>query len=146
MQIGFIGLGIMGAPQVQNLLRAGYAVTVATRTPGKAAKFAADNKELGNIRAVNTAAEVAAVSAVVITMVTDSPDVVAVARGEQGIFATAKSGTIIIDMSTISPKVTQELAAEAEAKGWPACSTCCGPASAQAGPGTRATVRVGAHG
>ena len=47
MQIGFIGLGIMGAPQVQNLLRAGYAVTVATRTPGKAAKFAADNKELG---------------------------------------------------------------------------------------------------
>ena len=117
MQIGFIGLGIMGAPQVQNLLRAGYAVTVATRTPGKAENFAADNKELGNVRAVNTAAEVAAASDVVITMVTDSPDVVAVARGEHGIFATAKPGTIIIDMSTISPKITQELAAEAEAKG-----------------------------
>lgn len=117
MQIGFIGLGIMGAPQAQNLLRAGFSLTVATRTPGKAEKFAADNKELGNVRAVNTAAEVAAASDVVITMVTDSPDVVAVARGEQGIFATAKPGTIIIDMSTISPKVTQELAAEAEAKG-----------------------------
>jgi 3-hydroxyisobutyrate dehydrogenase len=117
MQIGFIGLGIMGAPQAQNLLRAGYSVTVATRTPGKAEKFAAENKSLGQIRAVNTAAEVAAGSDVVITMVTDSPDVVAVARGEHGIFATAKPGTIIIDMSTISPKVTQELAAEAEAKG-----------------------------
>ena len=116
MQIGFIGLGIMGAPQVRNLLRAGYAVTVATRTPGKAEKFAQENKELGNIKAVQTAAEVAANSDVVITMVTDSPDVVAVARGENGIFTTAKSGTVIIDMSTISPKVTQELAAEAAAK------------------------------
>ncbi len=117
MQVGLIGLGIMGAPQAQNLLRAGFALTVATRTPGKAEKFTADNQALGNVRAVNTAAEVAAASDVVITMVTDSPDVIAVARGENGIFATAKAGTIIIDMSTISPKVTQELAAEAEAKG-----------------------------
>ena len=117
MQLGFIGLGIMGAPQAQNLLRAGYSITVATRTPGKAEKFAQENKELGNVRAVNTAAEVAEASEIIITMVTDSPDVVAVARGEHGIFTTAKPGTIIIDMSTISPKVTQELAAEAEAKG-----------------------------
>lgn len=116
MQIGFIGLGIMGAPQVQNLLRAGFSVTVATRTPGKAEKFAADNKNLGSVNAVSTPAEVAAVSDVVITMVTDSPDVIAVVQGEQGIFATAKAGTVIIDMSTISPKVTQDLAAEAEAK------------------------------
>ncbi len=117
MQVGLIGLGIMGAPQAQNLLRAGFVLTVATRTPGKAEKFAADNKALGNVHAVNTAAEVAAACDVVITMVTDSPDVIAVAQGENGIFAAAKAGTIIIDMSTISPKVTQELAAEAEAKG-----------------------------
>lgn len=117
MQVGLIGLGIMGAPQAQNLLRAGFALTVATRTPGKAGKFTADNKSLGNVRAVNTGAEVAAACDVVITMVTDSPDVIAVAHGENGIFATAKPGTIIIDMSTISPKVTQELAAEAESKG-----------------------------
>lgn len=121
MQVGFIGLGIMGAPQVRNLLRAGFEVTVATRTPGKAETFAADNASLGKVRAVETAAEVAVASDIIITMVTDSPDVVAVCRGginnEPGIFATAKPGSIIIDMSTISPEVTRELAAEAESKG-----------------------------
>ena len=120
MQVGFIGLGIMGAPQARNLLRAGFELTVATRTPGKAEKFAADNSSLGKVRAVQTAAEVASASEVIITMVTDSPDVVAVCRGEQGIFAAAKPGSsipkIIIDMSTISPEVTRELAAEAQAK------------------------------
>jgi 3-hydroxyisobutyrate dehydrogenase len=66
---------------------------------------------------VTTPAEVAAASGIIITMVTDTPDVEAVVRGEQGIFATAKPGSIIIDMSTISPRVTRELAAEAAARG-----------------------------
>lgn len=117
MQVGFIGLGIMGAPMARNLLRAGFALTVATRTPGKAEKFAADNAALGAVTAVQTAAEVAAASDIIITIVTDSPDVVAVAQGGHGIFAAAKPGTIIIDMSTISPQVTRELAAEAHGKG-----------------------------
>ena len=117
MQVGLIGLGIMGAPQARNLLRAGFEVTVATRTPGKAEKFAAENASLGKVRAVNTAAEVAAASEIIITMVTDSPDVAAVAQGEQGIFAAARPGSVIIDMSTISPQVTRELAEEAKANG-----------------------------
>lgn len=121
MQVGLIGLGIMGAPQARNLLRAGFEVTVATRTPGKAEKFAAENAALGQVRAVTTPAEVAATSEIIITMVTDSPDVADVVRGginnEGGIFATAKPGSIIIDMSTISPQVTRELAEEAKAKG-----------------------------
>lgn len=121
MKVGFIGLGIMGAPQARNLLRAGFELTVATRTPGKAERFAADNASLGKVRAVQTAAEVAAASDIIITMVTDSPDVVAVCRGgvnnEPGIFAAAKPGSVIIDMSTISPEVTRELAAEAKTKG-----------------------------
>jgi 2-hydroxy-3-oxopropionate reductase len=116
-KVGLIGLGIMGAPMARNLLRAGFNLTVATRTPGKAEKFAADNSSLGKVKAAGSAAEVAAVSEVVITMVTDSPDVVAVARGENGILASAKPGTIIIDMSTISPQVTRELAEEARGKG-----------------------------
>jgi 2-hydroxy-3-oxopropionate reductase len=116
-KVGLIGLGIMGAPMARNLLRAGFNLTVATRTPGKAEKFAADNSSLGQVKAAGSAAEVAAVSEVVISIVTDSPDVVAVARGENGIFASAKSGTIIIDMSTISPQVTRELAAEAREQG-----------------------------
>ncbi len=117
MKVGFIGLGIMGAPQARNLLRAGFDLTVATRTPGKAEKFAAENSSLGKVSAVTTPAEVAAASEIIITMVTDSPDVVAVARGDQGIFSAAKPDSIIIDMSTISPQVTRELADEAKAKG-----------------------------
>ncbi len=116
MQVGLIGLGIMGAPMARNLLRAGFDLTVATRTPGKAAKFAAENSSLGKVTAANTPAEVAAASEIIVTMVTDSPDVVAVARGEDGIFAAAKPGSIIIDMSTISPQVTRDLAEEAKSK------------------------------
>jgi 2-hydroxy-3-oxopropionate reductase len=113
MRVGFIGLGIMGQPQARNLLRAGFALTVATRTPGKAARFAEENKALGEIRAVTTPAEVARECEIIITMVTDTPDVVAVAYGDDGILATAKAGTIVIDMSTISPSVTRDLAAKA---------------------------------
>jgi 3-hydroxyisobutyrate dehydrogenase len=117
MQVGLIGLGIMGAPMARNLLKAGFPLTVATRTPGKAEKFAVENSSLGKVNAVGTPAEVAAASEIIVTMVTDSPDVVAVARGDHGIFASAKPGSIIIDMSTISPQVTRELAEEARAKG-----------------------------
>jgi 2-hydroxy-3-oxopropionate reductase len=116
-KVGLIGLGIMGAPMARNLLRAGFDLTVATRTEGKAEKFAAENSALGKVKAAGSAAEVAAVCEVVITIVTDSPDVVAVARGESGIFSSAKPGTIVIDMSTISPEVTRELALEAREKG-----------------------------
>jgi 3-hydroxyisobutyrate dehydrogenase len=117
MNVGLIGLGIMGAPMARNLLKAGFNLTVATRSPGKAEKFAAENSPLGKAQAVSSPAEVAASSEIIITMVTDSPDVVAVARGAEGIFAAAKPGSIIIDMSTISPQVTRELAEEAESKG-----------------------------
>jgi 3-hydroxyisobutyrate dehydrogenase len=117
MQIGLIGLGIMGAPMARNLLSAGFNLTVATRTPGKAERFAAENSSLGNVKAVKTPAEASAASEIIITMVTDSPDVVAVARGEAGIFASAKPDSIIIDMSTISPQITRDLAEEAKSKG-----------------------------
>jgi len=117
MQIGFIGLGIMGQPMVRNLLKAGFPLTVSTRTPGKAEKFASENSSLGQIKAVETAAQVAAVSEIIVTIVTDSPDVIAVARSKDGIFSAAKPRTIIIDMSTISPQVTRELAEEAKSKG-----------------------------
>src|SRR5262245_29112858 len=117
MHIGLIGLGIMGAPMARNLPRGGFPLTVATRTPGKAEKFVVEEATLGAVKAVGTPAEVAAASEIIVTMVTDSPDVVAVARGDHGIFAAAKPGSIIIDMSTISPQVTRELAEEAKSKG-----------------------------
>jgi len=107
----------MGAPMARNLLKAGFSLNVATRTPGKADKFASENSPLGEVKAVTTPAEVASLSEIIVTMVTDSPDVVAVARGGQGVFAGSKPGSIIIDMSTISPQVTRELAEEARSKG-----------------------------
>jgi 3-hydroxyisobutyrate dehydrogenase len=72
---------------------------------------------LGSVRAFQTPAEVARESDVVITMVTDSPDVVAVTQGEAGLFAGARPGMTIIDMSTISPQVTKDLAEEAASHG-----------------------------
>ncbi len=117
MQVGFIGLGIMGQPMARNLLRAGFPLVVATRTPGKAAAFAKDNAALGNVQAAATPAQVSALCDLIIVMVTDTPDVVEVAYGETGLFATAKPGTIIVDMSTISPSVTRDLAAKAGKQG-----------------------------
>ncbi|MBI1762268.1 MAG: NAD(P)-dependent oxidoreductase [Acidobacteria bacterium] len=117
MQIGFIGLGIMGQPMARNLLKAGFPLVVATRTPGKAANFADENATLGRVQAAATPAQVAALCDVIIVMVTDTPDVVEVAYGETGLFATAKPGTIIIDMSTISPSVTRDLATKANKQG-----------------------------
>ncbi|HZN12409.1 MAG TPA: NAD(P)-dependent oxidoreductase [Blastocatellia bacterium] len=117
MKVGLIGLGIMGAPMARNLLKAGFPVTVATRTAGKAARFAKEAGALGEVRAVETPAEVAAASEVIVTMVTDSPDVEAVARGERGVFSGARAGAAVIDMSTISPEVTRALAAEAAGRG-----------------------------
>ncbi len=117
MQLGLIGLGIMGAPMARNLLKAGFPLNVATKTPGKAAKFVAEMSSAGNVRAFETPAQVAEASDVVVTMVTDSPDVVEVARGEHGIFANSHGGQIVIDMSTISPQVTRDLASDADARG-----------------------------
>lgn len=117
MQVGLIGLGIMGAPMARNLIKAGFRLTVTTRTAGKAARFAAEAAQWGEVRAVNSPAEVAGSSEVVITMLPDSPDVAAVARRADGIFAGARSGAVVIDMSTISPQVTRELSAEAASHG-----------------------------
>lgn len=113
MQVGFIGLGIMGQPMARNLLKAGFPLVVATRTPGKAAAFAQENAALGQVQAAATPAQVAAVCDIIVNIVTDTHDVVEVAYGETGLFASAKPGTIIIDMSTISPSVTRDLAAKA---------------------------------
>lgn len=116
-RVGLIGLGIMGQPMARNLLRAGYELKVATRTPGKAESFVSASNSLGKVEAGANPAAVASSSDIIIIMVTDTPDVAAVVRGEDGVFANARPGAIIIDMSTISPAVTRELAAEAVSRG-----------------------------
>ena len=110
--IGFIGLGIMGKPMARNLLKAGHVLMVHNRS-----RTAVDELTKEGARPMNNAKEVAEHSDIVVTMLPDSPDVELVYGGEQGIFAGARSGTLLIDMSSISPVVARKLAAEAERRG-----------------------------
>jgi 2-hydroxy-3-oxopropionate reductase len=111
-KIGFIGLGIMGKPMAMNLIKAGYALTVydIRREPVKEV-VAAGAKE------GKSSKDVSAQSEVVITMLPNSPDVKKAVLGENGVLAGAKAGMILIDMSSIAPLVSKEVAAEAEKKG-----------------------------
>jgi 2-hydroxy-3-oxopropionate reductase len=98
----------MGEPMARTLMRAGFDLLVHTRTSAKAQPLVREGaRELGS------AAEVAAGSDVVITMLPDSPDVVAVMNGEQGVLAGAQPGMTWIDMSTILPSVARQLSQEA---------------------------------
>ena len=112
MKIGFVGLGIMGKPMVRNLLKAGFAVTCYNRTASKVVEVV----ELGAQSAVSPSA-VAAASDVTITMVSDTPDVKEVILGTNGIIHGAKRGSIVVDMSTISPAATKEIYAALAERG-----------------------------
>jgi 2-hydroxy-3-oxopropionate reductase len=111
-RVGFVGLGLMGLPMARNLLKAGYALTVHNRTAAKARPLV----EAG-ARQAESPADVARASDVVISMVTDSPDVEAVVDGESGLLAGAAAGMVWIDMSTIDPETTRRLGAAAAARG-----------------------------
>ncbi len=103
--IGFIGLGIMGRPMALNLVNAGYPLAVYARRP-EASRPLADH----GANVYPTPAGVAAHADVIITMVSDTPDVEAVILGDQGIASGAKHGCVVIDMSTISPAATRRFA------------------------------------
>ena len=111
-QIGFIGLGIMGGPMARNLLSAGYRVHAYNRTRARA-----ETLERAGARTADSPADAAREADIVITMLTDSPDVVEVVTGPQGILEGARPGTVLIDMTTISPATTRQLAARLEAAG-----------------------------
>jgi 2-hydroxy-3-oxopropionate reductase len=110
--IGFIGLGIMGKPMALNLIKAGYSLVVQSRSRGPVDALVA-----AGAVAANTPAEVARDASVIITMVPDTPDVDLVVRGKNGILEGLKAGTVVIDMSTISPVVTRQLSAAVAARG-----------------------------
>jgi 6-phosphogluconate dehydrogenase (decarboxylating) len=111
-RVGFVGLGIMGRPMALNLMKAGFSLVVHTRTR-ETAQAVLDQ---GATYADNPAA-VAAASEMVIIMVPDSSDVELVAAGPNGVFAGAKRGLIVADMSTISPLVSQKVGKALGAKG-----------------------------
>src|SRR5262245_42267108 len=106
--VGFIGLGVMGRPMAQNLIKGGFRIVVHSRSQGPVDELVAAGAE----RATSPA-DVARRASAIITMLPDSPDVVAVMEGRDGIFTALAQGTLLIDTSSIAPRVAQRLAARA---------------------------------
>jgi 3-hydroxyisobutyrate dehydrogenase len=112
MRVGFVGLGTMGGAMAANAARAGFAVTAWNRTPGRATELL----DLG-VSMASSPAAVAAASDVVITIVSDTPDVDVVLFGPEGVAEGATEGSLVIDMSTISPSATRDFSERLAAKG-----------------------------
>ena len=111
-RVGFIGLGIMGTGMSRNLVDAGFDMTVWNRTPERAD----DVVDAGATRA-GSPAEVAEAADIVVTCVSDTPDVEDVLTGDGGVVHGASPGDLVIDCSTISPATTRSLAAALDERG-----------------------------
>ena len=112
-KVGFIGLGIMGRPMAKNLAKAGFDLVLHNRTREKAEVLAGeiDANVAGSPR------EVAQACRTVVTMLPDSPDVEAVVAAEGGLLEGVGEGSLLVDMSTISPAVTRELGGQLAERG-----------------------------
>ncbi len=110
--IGFIGLGIMGRPMARNLRRAGYALVVHNRSRAPVQALVEEGAQDGG-----SPRGVAQRAGIVITMLPDSPQVREVVLGPDGVVEGLRPGSVLIDMSTISPLVTKEVAAAVQARG-----------------------------
>ena len=112
LKLGFVGLGIMGRPMAINLLRADYTVFVHARRAESMDPVADEGGER-----CASPTEVARQADIIFTMVADTPDVQQVILGEDGVIHGARSGSVVVDMSTISPSATREMAARLAAHG-----------------------------
>jgi 2-hydroxy-3-oxopropionate reductase len=112
MNVAFIGLGIMGKPMALNLKKAGHTLFVYGRRPESVAPLAQ-----AGCTACASPAEAAALADVTIVMVSDTPDVETVLFGYNCVADGAKAGSVVVDMSTISPTATQEFAHKLAARG-----------------------------
>ena len=105
--IGFIGLGIMGKPMSKNLLKAGYKLVVYNRSSASVDELVKAGAEAGS-----SPKDVASKSEIIITMLPNSPQVKEVILGKNGIIEGIKEGSIVVDMSSIAPLVSRELASK----------------------------------
>lgn len=112
MKIGFIGLGIMGKPMAKNLLKAGYELTVFDVN-----KTAVDELVSAGATGASSARQTAKAAEVVLTMLPNSPHVKSVMLGEQGVGSAMEKGSTFIDMSSINPIASREIAAELQKYG-----------------------------
>jgi 2-hydroxy-3-oxopropionate reductase len=111
-RIGFIGLGVMGKPMARNLLARGFPLVVHSRSRGPVDELVAAGAE-----AAESPVDVARRARVILTMVPDSPDVVSVLEGPNGVFGALEPGALLIDHSTIAPAVARRLADRAASMG-----------------------------
>ena len=109
--IGFIGLGIMGCPMARNLLKKGYSLTVYDIVPEKV-----DELVEAGAKAGSSNKDVAEKSEIIITMLPNSPEVKEAVLGQDGVLDGARPGTILIDMSSIAPLASKEVAERAKQK------------------------------
>jgi 2-hydroxy-3-oxopropionate reductase len=114
-RVGFIGLGVMGRPMARNLLAAGHDLVLFSRTRASGQAVVAASPD--HATAAGSPREVADEVDVVVLMLPDSPQVREVLDGDDGLRAGAREGSLVIDMSTISPVVTREIAAECRERG-----------------------------
>lgn len=112
MKIGFIGLGIMGKPMAKNLMKAGHELVVFD-----VVKENVDHLVASGASAANSSKAVAEQCPIIITMLPNSPHVKTVVLGDNGVLEGAKEGTILIDMSSIAPEASQEIAKACAQKG-----------------------------
>jgi 2-hydroxy-3-oxopropionate reductase len=110
--VGFIGLGVMGRPMARNLLKHGFAVIAHNRSRGPVDEIVA-----AGATAASTPADVARQTTRIVTMLPDGPDVDVVLAGADGVFGSLQPGTVIVDMSTISPATARRLATDARSRG-----------------------------
>ncbi len=112
LNIGFIGLGVMGRAMSRNLVKAGHALVVYDIVPGLADPIAAAGASIGT-----SSADVAARTETIITMLPDGPEVEQAVLGAGGVLEGIRAGSVLIDMSSISPLVSQKIAAACAKKG-----------------------------
>lgn len=111
-KIGFIGMGVMGKPMAINLVRKGYSLVVFDINPAPVAELTALGADSGR-----SPAEVAAKSDIIITMLPNSPHVISVISGENGVLEGVSEGKTVIDMSSVAPAVSRKMAELCAAKG-----------------------------
>ena len=136
--VGFIGLGIMGLPMAGHILKAGYPLTVYNRTRSKTRSLEADGAAVAA-----SPREVAENSQMIITMVSDSPDVQEVVAGPDGVLDGIRPGSVVMDMSTISPQVERDLDRQLQEKG---CALVDAPVSGGDVGAQNATLAIMAGG
>ena len=113
LRVGFIGMGIMGAPMARNVLKAGFPLTVYNRTAGKTEPLRAAGADVAG-----SPAEVAQASEIVISCVSDTPDVLEVVLdAKAGVIAALRKGATVIDCSTVAPRVAEQCNDALAAKG-----------------------------